>query len=100
MVAEHLPVIEESSSENHGIVIAPVRGVAPLESDRVPVMLVSHKTNQSVREGLPCYKTKLSLEGMRCNGKSNVSVTSPLIQVHIVTHIIVRTHIIVHQPLC
>lgn len=94
MVAEHLPVIEESSRKNHGVVIAPVRGVAPLESDRVPVVLVSHKANQSVREGLPCCKTKLCLEGMRWNGKSNVSVTSPLMLVHIVTHIIV------HQPPC
>ena len=61
MVAEHLPVIEESSSENHGVVVAPIRGVAPLESDRVPVVLVSSKANQPVGERLPCGKTKLSL---------------------------------------
>ena len=59
--ASHLPVIEQSSSENNGVFIAPVGGVAPLESHWVPVVFVSHKTNQPVRERLPRGKTKLCL---------------------------------------
>ena len=57
----HLPVIEESSSENNGVFIAPVGGVAPLKSDWVPVVLVSDKANQPIGERLPRGKTKLSL---------------------------------------
>ena len=69
-----MPVIEEGSSENNGVFIAPVGRVAPLKSDRVPVVLVSNKANQPVGEGLPCGKTKLGLRRKERRGSAALCI--------------------------
>ena len=55
-------MIEHGRSEHHGVFISPPRGIAPLQMYHVPVVLVGHIADKSVREGCPGCETKLGLK--------------------------------------
>lgn len=56
-----VPVIESRPREDHGVVIGPLRGVAPAGSGTIPVVAPCWITNDTLWKALPHNKGKIHL---------------------------------------